>query len=39
MEKELGYAPNFEEVKEKLRGHIQHLFGITFQSVTPEEQF
>ncbi len=32
MEKELGYAPNFEEVKEKLKGHIQHLFGITFQS-------
>ncbi|MEY2764648.1 MAG: hypothetical protein RLZZ205_1072 [Bacteroidota bacterium] len=32
MEKELGYAPNFEEVKIKLKGHIQYLFGITFQS-------
>ncbi|MBM3428593.1 MAG: lipoyl(octanoyl) transferase LipB [Bacteroidetes bacterium] len=32
MEKELGYAPNLEEVKTKLKGHIQHLFGITFQS-------
>lgn len=32
MEKELGYAPNMEEVKSKLKGHIQDLFGITFQS-------
>lgn len=32
MEKELGYAPDIEEVKVKLKGHIQHLFGITFQS-------
>jgi hypothetical protein len=32
MEKELGYAPNIEEVKTKLKGHIQRLFGITYQS-------
>jgi hypothetical protein len=32
MEKELGYAPDLEEVKSKLKAHIQHLFGITFQS-------
>jgi len=38
MEKELGYTPNIEEVKSKLKGHIQYLFGITFSSVTPEEQ-
>ena len=27
MEKELGKTVDFEEVKEKLKGHIQHLFG------------
>jgi lipoyl(octanoyl) transferase len=32
MEKELGFAPDIEEVKLKLKGHIAHLFGITFQS-------
>jgi lipoyl(octanoyl) transferase len=32
MEKELGFAPNLEEVKTKLKGHIQRLFGITYQS-------
>jgi lipoyl(octanoyl) transferase len=31
MEKELGYAPDFEEVKEKLKGHIQNLFGFEWK--------
>jgi len=31
MEKELGYAPDFEKVKEKLKGHIQNLFGFEWK--------